>query len=40
MLGENYRKEWSQPVAMKMFDVTKEKGFRFSAWVEVNKQNR
>jgi hypothetical protein len=26
MLGENYRKEWSQPVAMKMFDVTKEKG--------------
>jgi hypothetical protein len=26
MLGENYRKEWSQPVQMKMFDVTKEKG--------------
>jgi len=26
MLGENYRKEWSQPVAMKMFDVIKEKG--------------
>jgi hypothetical protein len=26
VLGENYRREWSQPVGMKMFDVTKEKG--------------
>ncbi len=25
-LGENYRKEWSQPVQMRMFNVTKEKG--------------
>ena len=25
-LGENYRKEWSQPVGMKMFNVTQEKG--------------
>src|SRR5436190_11832582 len=26
ILGENYRKEWSQPVGMKMFNLTQEKG--------------
>ena len=26
ILGENYRKEWSQPVQMRMFNVTQEKG--------------
>lgn len=26
IIGENYRKEWSQPVGMKMFNITKEKG--------------
>ena len=26
ILGENYRQEWSTPVQMRMFDVTKEKG--------------
>ncbi len=25
-LGENYRKEWSEPVAMKVFNIRKEKG--------------
>jgi hypothetical protein len=39
-LGENYRKEWSQPVGMKMFNITQEKGgFKILSLVEVNKPN-